>query len=31
MIYPMKLFTALATASIFISAMPAFADDEYEF
>ena len=31
MIYPMKLFTALATASICISAMPAFADNEYEF
>ena len=31
MICPMKLFTALATASICISAMPAFADNDYEF
>ena len=31
MIYSMKLFTALAAASIFMSGMPAFADNDYEF
>jgi hypothetical protein len=31
MIYPLKLFTVLALASIFISTMLAYANNEYEF